>query len=264
MEKPVVQLSVIVPIFNEENSLMDMARGLADHLDRAAGLGCWQFVMIDNGSTDQTPSIINEIKNEWPTSISVRLARPDYGEALYHGLMKAEGDYAWIINVDFWDPLFIKWAWSARLRYDIIIGSKRADPTLNRQPKYRRTLSWGLNSILHLLFGFFGTDTHGQKLLKLESMKPVFKQCVMRRGQFDTEFTLKAQRQGMKIAEVPVPIVEERRQRNLMLTKIYRNLVDITRLKREMRKYPLNSSIHYHMWSRQDMGTIDYDNDSKE
>jgi len=41
-------------------------------------------------------------------------------------------------------------------------------------------------------------------------MRPVLGQCVMRRGQFDTEFTLRALRAGLWLAEVPVPIVEIR------------------------------------------------------
>ena len=240
-----------------------MAQMMAPCLDAVVGAGVWQYVIIDNGSRDRSPQIIEEIKSRWKLTKGISLPRPDYGNALYHGLCHADGVFAWIVNIDFWDPLFLKWSWCYRESYDLIIGSKRADPFLNQQPRYRRILSWGLNSILHVLFGFFGTDTHGQKLLNRRTMEPIWDKCVMRRGQFDTEFTIKAQRSGMRMAEVPVPITETRKQRNLMIAKIYRNLVDISRLRREIRKVPLSHSIHYHMWSRKDMEDLSNPLDGK-
>lgn len=47
-----VHLSVVVPICNEEDELRCMAEGLAPQLDEIAGPGRWQFVLVDNGSTD--------------------------------------------------------------------------------------------------------------------------------------------------------------------------------------------------------------------
>jgi hypothetical protein len=49
---------------------------------------------------------------------------------------------------------------------------------------------------------------------------------------------MRALRGGLWVAEVPVPIVQAPRQRNLMLAKIYRNLVDLWRLQRVMRDVP--------------------------
>lgn len=225
-----VHLSVVVPIYNEQDILMGMAEQLAPHFDRIAGSGRWQFVLVDNGSRDHSPEICHAIVDRWPASIKVQLDAPDYGEALYQGLMQATGPWAFIINVDFWDVPFMRWCFETRGVYDLVMGSKRADEALNQQDNYRRLLSWGLNTILQTVFGFVGSDTHGQKFIYLPALRPIFLQCVMRRGQFDTEFTLRASRARCWLAEVPVPIVEFRKARNLMLHKIIRNLVDIRRL----------------------------------
>jgi len=248
-----IGLSVIVPIFNEEPDLWPMARELSAHLDSIVGPGQWQFVLIDNGSIDQSPQILGRIVDAWPASIGLRLAEPNYGEALIQGLTAAEGNWAYIINVDFWDEVMLRWCWRHRGLYDLVLGSKRADPMLNRQHRYRRLLSWGLNSILQFLFGFVGTDTHGQKFLRLPVLRPLIAQCRMRRGQFDTELTLRAMRQGFWIAEVPVPCVEIRPPRNLMFKKIRRNIVDILRLKRMVREFPIDRPIRYHRWAREDL-----------
>jgi glycosyltransferase involved in cell wall biosynthesis len=248
-----VQLSIIVPIYNEGADLWSMASAVAPHLDRIVGPSEWQFILVDNGSHDDSPLVVERIKASWPTSVGVRLPHPDYGEALAQGLAKAEGEFAYIINVDFWDESFLAWCWRYRSIYDLVLGSKRADPSLNHQHKYRQLLSWGLNSILQFAFGFVGTDTHGQKFLSLLSVRPIVAQCVMRRGQFDTELTLRAMRQGLWLAEVPVPIHELRPPRNLMLKKIYRNLYDIVKLKRVIRRIPPDRPIRYHRWAREDI-----------
>jgi glycosyltransferase involved in cell wall biosynthesis len=251
------QLSVVVPVYNEQDLLMPMAEQLAPHLDEIAGSGNWQFVLIDNGSRDRSSAICDEIVARWPASIKVVLQQANYGEALYQGLMQASATWAFIINVDFWDVPFMRWCYRTRGVYDLVMGSKRADHALNEQGNYRRLLSWGLNTILQTVFGFVGSDTHGQKFLYLPAMRPVFQKCVMRRGQFDTEFTLRASRGRLWLAEVPVPIVEVRKARNLMLHKIGRNLVDIARLHQIMRRISVRSAMRYHRWSREDVEKLD-------
>src|SRR5262249_57492551 len=78
-----IHLSVVIPIYNEEAILPDMAEQLAPHLDEIAGAGRWQFVLVDNGSTDRSAVICDEIVRRQPGSMTVRLAHPDYGAALY-------------------------------------------------------------------------------------------------------------------------------------------------------------------------------------
>ena len=53
-------------------------------------------------------------------------------------------------------------------------------------------------------------------------MIEIIKNSKMTRGQFDTEFTLKALRGGLDIAEIPVVYQESRKPRNFMITKCER------------------------------------------
>jgi glycosyltransferase involved in cell wall biosynthesis len=245
-------LSVVVPVYNEEAHLWGMAQDLGHALDGVVGRACWQYVLVDNGSVDGSGKVLDAIVASWPSSRVLKLDRPNYGTALKTGLQAAQAPFAYVINVDFWDPLFLKWAWANRDQYDLILGSKRADPTLNRLPAYRKFLSAGLNLIFQVFFDFVGRDTHGQKLIRLAPMLDIMSRCVMERGQFDTELTLRALRSGLWVAEVPVPIVQSRSPRNLMLAKIWRNFVDLLRLRRVMRDVP-SVRTRYHRWSREDM-----------
>lgn len=248
-------LSVVVPIYNEEGILWDTACELARSLDRLVGAERWQFVLVDNGSRDASAAIARRIAAQWPSSAVVELPAPDYGAALRAGLAGSLGAWAHIVNVDFWDREFLTWAWRQRYSYDLILASKRADPTLNGQTRYRRLLSWGLNAILGLLFDFTGTDTHGPKLLNLSAMRPILDRCVMARGQFDTEFTLRALRGSLRVAEVPIPYRDVRKNRNWMVRKIAWNLRDMVRLRRVIHAVPWQGPLRYHRWSNVDLRT---------
>jgi hypothetical protein len=52
---------------------------------------------------------------------------------------------------------------------------------------------------------------------------------------------------------VPTVYVELRPSRNLIITKIVRNLVELVRLRALMKSVPCASPIRFHRWSRADV-----------
>lgn len=247
-------LSVVLPIYNEEEVLWEAALKYAFYFDQFVGKNLWQYVLVENGSTDRSMEIIEKIKIKWKNSKLISLSKSNYGNALRAGILNSDGKWVLIMNVDhLWDSPFFNWAWDNKEKYDLIIGSKRADPTLNMQDQYRRLLSAGLNSLLMYLFDFVGAESHGMKLLNFKSMCEVAKKCIMRRGQFDTEMTLRALRKTLWIAEVPMPYMEKRNPRNFMLKKIGQNVLDMFKLHRIMKKVPYEGQLKYRRFCRLDM-----------
>ena len=237
---------------------MKSCETFAKEYDEVVGPGKWQFVLVENGSTDQTPAIIEEIVRIWPQSMALAIGSGDYGRALKKGIEASEGENLMILNVDhLWDTPFFNWAWRERKTYDLIIGSKRSDPTLNTQSQYRKMLSAGLNAILNYLFDFSGSDTHGMKVMKADSIKKLADKCVMTRGQFDTELTLRALRGGLWVGEAPIPYSEKRSPRNFMFKKIFQNVFDLFILYRLMKSIPYDSSIRYRRIPRDDIEPVE-------
>ncbi|CAA7612130.1 glycosyltransferase family 2 protein [Magnetospirillum sp. UT-4] len=245
--------SIVVPVFNEEAIAEMNSRKLARYFDFIFGSGNWQFVFVENGSRDSTPEIVGRLSKEHAPSKVVTLASPDYGNALRAGIAAADFPFVHIINIEQWDMPFLSWAWAHRDEYDYIVGSKRIDPLLNGQSRYRRFLSLGLNCVLQVLFEFAGTETHGPKLLRMERVRDLADQCVMSRGQFDTELTLRCLRRGLRVVEAPVAYVEERPPRNLMLRKIVQNLLDVAALARVMRGVPQEGFLRLYRVAREDL-----------
>lgn len=246
-------VAIVIPLFNEQAILMQNLQALAQFYDRLLGAGGWFFILVDNGSVDDTPRIIEQAIERWPLSRGIRLAEPNYGAALKAGLRAAPTKWVYMVDIEQWDIPFIKWSWVNRASYDLFIASKRGDPTINFQQPYRRLLSAGLNGTLQVLFGFSGTDTHGPKLLNKESLDAIIQVCVLDRGQFDTELVLRAMRGHKRLVEVPVEYRESRPQRNWMIKKIVWNLIALRRLQRVMKDVAYEGYVQYHRFSRADV-----------
>lgn len=247
------ELALVSPVFNEQAVLASRARLIAEQMDSLVGDGRWLHIFVDNGSRDGTPEILREIVENRPQDRFIRTENPDFGDALRTGLLAADTPWAYVLPIDEWDFQFVAWAWKNRHEYDMLLGSKRADPTINQQFFYRRFLSWGLNACLQLLFEYSGTDTHGGKLIRQDALRPIIENAVLRRGQFDTEIVLKSFRAGLALAEAPAAYAEVRPPRNLMITKILRNVIDLWRLRGVLQSVPYQGMIRYRRFSRVDV-----------
>ncbi|MAM69242.1 MAG: glycosyltransferase family 2 protein [Pseudomonadota bacterium] len=243
-------LSVVIPILNEEEILWDNLCTLAAVFDDEAGPASWRFVIVDNGSTDTTPEVLQQVAERWPLTTLILERSPNYGRALRAGLSAVDTPWVHQVDIEQWDLEFFRWAWRNRERYDVFMGSKRADPTLNQQSRYRKFLSWGLNALIKGFFNYVGTDTHGPKLLRTAALRPILAECRMSWGQFDSEFMIRGSRAGLSFCEVPVVYIEHRPSRKLMIEKIGRNVWEFNRLRRIMRRQDSGGLIRFESFPR--------------
>jgi dolichol-phosphate mannosyltransferase len=115
-------ISVVVPLFNEAQTLRELHRRLNDAL---AVVGDHEIVLIDDGSTDGTWHIALDLAASDPPIRLVRLSR-NFGHqaALSAGMDAARGDAVITIDADLQDPpelipeLVERW----REGYDVVYG----------------------------------------------------------------------------------------------------------------------------------------------
>jgi glycosyltransferase involved in cell wall biosynthesis len=86
-----IKVSVVVPVFNEEANLRSMVAELQSVLD-GAGLN-YELLLIDDGSTDSSPSLLKELAADSPR-IKVILLRRNFGQtaAMAAGFDHARGE----------------------------------------------------------------------------------------------------------------------------------------------------------------------------
>ena len=105
---PEVALSVVVPAFDEAEVLPAFAQRLRPVLDGllAQGLGGYEVLVVDDGSSDPTPVVLARLRRDWPQLRVVRLrANAGHQAALSAGLARARGRAGVLtMDADLQDP----------------------------------------------------------------------------------------------------------------------------------------------------------------
>ena len=122
-----MDLSIVISLFNEEESLEELLQNIHNELD-ASGMS-YEVIMVDDGSTDASWEKICELKKTYGNVSGIRFRR-NYGKsaALYCGFEAAQGDVVVTMDADLQDdPAEIKEM--ARMvkedGYDIVSGWKK-------------------------------------------------------------------------------------------------------------------------------------------
>lgn len=96
-------LSVVVPLFDEDEVLPLLVRRLRAVLDRLDLT--YEVVAVDDGSADQTPVLLQRYRREWPQLRVLRLrANAGHQAAISAGLAAARGDWVVTLDADLQDP----------------------------------------------------------------------------------------------------------------------------------------------------------------
>ncbi len=103
------QLSIVVPMFDEEEVLPQFAARLRPVLDGLTGADGqatpYEVVAVDDGSGDGTPIGLQRLRREWPQLRVIRLrTNAGHQAAISAGLARATGDYVVTIDADLQDP----------------------------------------------------------------------------------------------------------------------------------------------------------------
>lgn len=98
------EISIVIPCFNEEESIPIFYEETLKVL-KTMPLSSFEFVFIDDGSSDRTLEVLKEISAKDKSVHFVSFSR-NFGKeaALYAGLSKTNGDFISVMDVDLQDP----------------------------------------------------------------------------------------------------------------------------------------------------------------
>ncbi|MDE6862636.1 MAG: glycosyltransferase family 2 protein [Alistipes sp.] len=133
-----LDISVVVPLYNEAESLPELAAWI-DRVARQNALS-YEIIMVDDGSSDDSWSVVEALKADYPAIRAIGFAR-NYGKsaALYVGFEAARGEVVFTMDADLQDsPDEIPEMRRMILDegYDLVSGwkKKRHDPAGKRWP----------------------------------------------------------------------------------------------------------------------------------
>jgi glycosyltransferase involved in cell wall biosynthesis len=122
-------LSIVVPCYNEEEGLREFHRRMTKAAQSLCGLK-FELILVDDGSSDATWKVINDLSAADRNVVAVRLAR-NHGHqlALTAGLSTVRGDVILVIDADLQDPpelLSPMYDLMVREGADVVYGLRRS------------------------------------------------------------------------------------------------------------------------------------------
>ncbi len=229
-----MKLAIIVPAYNEEKRI---GRMLGEYLRFFENSGLdYEIKVIINGTTDDTPKIVNEFSKGNPNISGYVIEDRGKGRAVSWGFKQAfeqgfdligfvdadlatspESFYALILNLKEWDG--------------VIAGRWLKDSQV-KDKAIRHVTSRGFNFVVRSMFFMPYSDTQcGAKLFTRESVGKILPKMTASQWAFDVNLLYLCKRKGLKIKEIPTVWENvEGSKVNLLRTPL-KMFISITRLR---------------------------------
>ena len=171
-----IQLSIVIPFFNEEENLIPVIRESISVLDASCLKGCYQLVLVDDGSTDNSQHIADNLVLDYPCIIlKHHEANRGFGFALQTGFLSATGRLVTFIPADGEVKVQEVIKFYERIGEADLLVSKRVcgDRETKQQvrPWYREVLTWGNGVLTRFILGFNPKDMQGIFVVKNEILQ---------------------------------------------------------------------------------------------
>lgn len=202
LPKGEIPLSIILPVFNEENIVYFVLDNLPEH-------ELIEIIVIDDHSTDNSVKKIEEIKKEKPIKLIRHNLNKGYGGAIITGINAAKGKVLLTMDSDgqhnpFDILLLIKPIFEGEA--DLTIGSRYLGGSYYDIPIITRLGEALIEKLIHLLFNI--KVMNNQNGFRAFNKKLIPLSCNIRYQDFafPTEFILEASLEGFIIKEIPVKL----------------------------------------------------------
>ncbi|HEX9944691.1 MAG TPA: dolichyl-phosphate beta-glucosyltransferase [Thermoanaerobaculia bacterium] len=206
MNETSVELSVVIPSYNEEKRLEPGLRQALEYLARRGS--SYELLVVDDGSRDATAQVAAGFAGQ-----GVRVLRHERnrgkGAAVKTGVLASRGRKVLVSDADFSTPIEELEKLERHLQNGtpLVIGSRglAESQVEKRQPFYREMMGRTFNCIIRLLGvrGFRDTQC-GFKLAQGDVGRRLCSELTVDGFAYDVELLWLARRRGYRVAEVGV------------------------------------------------------------
>ena len=208
-----IAFSLIIPAYNEAQRLPLFLPSVRTHLSDHYG-GSYEVIVVDDGSTDDTPAVLRELAAHWPQFKPISHSHNQgKGAAVKTGMLAAIGEVLLFADADGATPIHeekhLRLAIEAGA--DIAVGSR-----LIESADVRRRRDWS-RAITGRLFAKFarllvpvsvGDTQCGFKMFRSDVARRLFGRATETGYLFDLELLKLADLMGYWVAEVPIAWTE--------------------------------------------------------
>jgi dolichyl-phosphate beta-glucosyltransferase len=203
-----VELSIVIPAFNEEERLPASLGAISAYLAARPSAPRVEVLVVDDGSADATATRAEDAGRRHGLDLRVLRLPKNSGKgfAVRTGCLEATGRLVLVTDADLSTPIY-EWEKLAAADAPVAIGSRALDESLvkEKQSLYRRAMGKLFNRLVRLVAVPGIRDTQcGFKLFSREAARDVFSRAKVDRFAYDVEALLLARQLGYAIAEVPV------------------------------------------------------------
>ena len=223
-----VELSFVIPAYNEEDSIENALASL-DDVVQGTKLR-YEVVVVDDGSMDNTRvRAIKYAAGNGHVRVISYGQNVGKGYAVKSGFMQTTGDVVVFLDSDLEIGLDkIEQYVDALEHGDIVIATKWHPDSVVDMPLARRILSHGFNLLVRLLTGAKLKDTQvGLKVMKKSAFVNIFPRLCVKRYAFDVELLAVTSLFGLKIVEMPTQLRIEESFRLKEAVKMFQDLLGI-------------------------------------
>lgn len=230
-------LSIVLPAYNEEARIEASLNSIFDYF--ASRQLTFEILVVDDGSTDRTPIILNDYCSRVGAG-SVRHLRNrnnrGKGYSVRRGMLASAGQFGLMTDCDLSAPIteFPKLEQKVvEEGFDIALGSRDLPESdvQHSQPGLRESLGKLFNRLVRLSTPLPFKDTQcGFKLFRMKTCRDIFEHQTIDGYVFDVEILFVALKWKLRVSEIPVTWSHEEGSKVRVLGDAPSAIVDLARI----------------------------------
>lgn len=200
-------ITILIPVFNEENRIRKSLDEIFMFLKTVTEET--ELVIVDDGSWDSTPKILEEYKTKFDFTLSTLKNNQGKGAAIRNGIGVSKGDKILFTDIDLSVPIDFLNSFNDAMteEIDIVIGSREHPQSeiAVKQFWLREMAGYSFTVLTNAILQVGASDfTCGFKLFRREAARKIFAKQLINRWTFDAESLFLAKKYDFTVKEMPV------------------------------------------------------------
>lgn len=228
-------ISVIIPCYNEENIISDSIQRIYNFFEEKQFV--FEVVVINNASTDNTLTLLNEINKNYKINI-LNENKKGKGNAIKLGLLNLKFDKVLILDADLsTDISEFEDEW-LDLQDKLLIGSRFIGEEID-SPKIRKISGFVLNFIIRLFFDIDYRDTQcGFKFIAYENINSLANELSIEGFMYDLDLITLCKKRNLEVKEIPIRYVFNENSSVSLIKDPLFMLFEMFKIKKKIKKLP--------------------------